>query len=1571
MSVIARGSTKPVKIVYPAGCKEVTEELGKDELVRRLKLIARAFQDMGQDDNEQYTGLALHLATDFFLEHPNKDIRLLVACCVADVFRIFAPEAPYRDASHLKDIFMFLIKQLRGLEDPNSPSFRRYFYLLENLAWVKSFNICLELEDNQEVFCSLFKLMFSVISERHTSKVKTFMLDMMAPLLTEADFVSQELLDILLINIVEPHKSQNRQAYGLAKDLLIRTCNSIEQYVQNFFNNTLMLGKTSESDLSEHLYDLIYELNAIAPSVLLAVLPQLEFKLKSNEETERKQVTRILSKMFSDAGSTLADQNKPLWVCFLGRFNDISITVRTICVQSAAAFVLNHPELVKDVTEQIKIRQHDAEETVRLEVVNTLVGIAKKAFTAVSEDLLEIIKERTRDKKFKIRQAALNGLGQLYKVITSQEDIPQAQLHKVSWVKNKIFHAYYQQNPEDRLLVERLFNICLVPYQLPPPERMKKLYHLYATLDDPASRAFHEMFKHRHAVRVCVKFLLDGLDRQSANPREHVAFLPKLQQIAKSLPDMHKALEQMKKFNDLMREDRRVRAMMRYLVGADCNCRKANETVKDILKKLGGGTASSSQAQLALYNTIKSLLERVAPVMVDAQAISVLVKHVDDAVKGHGTIADGIIAPGEKGAQLLLCLSSVFPHYFQGEETFTTLISFLKDDDEIVADVTLQVFTSCGLNLEAELPEAYAKLLPILQHTAKIGNPKQAKHALRCINSICKANKEAVLSQIFEYAKNHLKPESANYITSIVTLGHIANMCPEEFAQSMKHIVSNNIVRDLLMQDRTHGQPVMDSWYGDHLVTEETNAKIQAMKLLVRWLMGLKSNVNNSCTSTLRLLYTVIVHEGDLMEKGLINKPELARLRLQAGCAMLKLAEEPLFADLIQREQFQALALLINDSCYTVRMKFADKLHKGLYSLKLPLEFMSIFSLAANDPVRERRTTIKKYIQQNIQRRRDFLKQNPPLGGRMFLFLPDYVMPYTVHLLAHDPDLKSFEDVQALKNIKECLWFIMEPLVARSEDYNYHFFRRLIENIKQAKDAQDPEDEEANKKLYAVCDLALGLLQKNLTNIVLKDENVDPVLPCKLFTKPERATLNSTVYLPKDFNFEKKKGLTDSANTTTSTHGPINYRRKQEQTLETIIVESPGPVVNPLPVCPREPRARKKRDDSSQDTEDSSETEGKKTPARTRTRRGTTEEKSGDSVSESGDVDTASSVGSETGSESVKPAAATQTVKPKKGVKKLVKGKGKNTAVSDKGIAVEGVTEQNSDKEGSQEDMDTSQETKDTSTQGSESSTPSPPKKRILKRTVAEAEKLKAQTEGKRTGSRQNSVVSDTSEKSNQEVNKKVSGKTGKGVVNGSNKGAKGTKRTAATESDSDQSEETGSQSKRRKFDLEKDAVPAPKLGKKVATSKRKPSTEVDETESNESSPAETPETSSQGSSFKSPKSPAPKVGTKKGATTVKGKAGAKTSPKSTSSASSPRSSPSSSPSSKKTTSGKGPKPTVKATVTVNRNVRRAKPLANGTASSDSDASITPKKASALAKAIQKGSLGKETKKVAGKGKKK
>lgn len=55
-----------------------------------------------------------------------------------------------------------------------------------------------------------------------------------------------------------------------------------------FFNNVLLLGREEKGfTISSKVYDLIYELYKICPSVLLAVLPQLEVKLKSANDDQR------------------------------------------------------------------------------------------------------------------------------------------------------------------------------------------------------------------------------------------------------------------------------------------------------------------------------------------------------------------------------------------------------------------------------------------------------------------------------------------------------------------------------------------------------------------------------------------------------------------------------------------------------------------------------------------------------------------------------------------------------------------------------------------------------------------------------------------------------------------------------------------------------------------------------------------------------------------------------------------------------------------------------------------------------------------------------------------------------------------------------------------------------------------------------------------------------------------------------------------------------------------------------------------------------------------------------------
>lgn len=54
------------------------------------------------------------------------------------------------------------------------------------------------------------------------------MIDILSPLITEADNFTTDLLDLLLINIVEPRKTQNKNAYQLAQQLIVKTEDSLE-----------------------------------------------------------------------------------------------------------------------------------------------------------------------------------------------------------------------------------------------------------------------------------------------------------------------------------------------------------------------------------------------------------------------------------------------------------------------------------------------------------------------------------------------------------------------------------------------------------------------------------------------------------------------------------------------------------------------------------------------------------------------------------------------------------------------------------------------------------------------------------------------------------------------------------------------------------------------------------------------------------------------------------------------------------------------------------------------------------------------------------------------------------------------------------------------------------------------------------------------------------------------------------------------------------------------------------------------------------------------------------------------
>ena len=127
---------------------------------------------------------------------------------------------------------------------------------------------------------------------------------------------------------------------------------------------------------------------------------------------------------------------------------------------------------------------------------------------AASEELLNFVKERTLDKKFKIRKEAVSGLALIYKKYMADPlNQPEATKKAIKWIKDKIMHSYYMRDVEDKLLVERLLNTNLVPYNLEAKDRMQKLYLLFATIDEYATKAFIGIQKGQKQARKIGKVL--------------------------------------------------------------------------------------------------------------------------------------------------------------------------------------------------------------------------------------------------------------------------------------------------------------------------------------------------------------------------------------------------------------------------------------------------------------------------------------------------------------------------------------------------------------------------------------------------------------------------------------------------------------------------------------------------------------------------------------------------------------------------------------------------------------------------------------------------------------------------------------------------------------------------------------------------------------------------------------------------------------------------------------------------------------------------------------------------------
>ena len=74
------------------------------------------------------------------------------------------------------------------------------------------------------------------------------------------------------------------------------------------------------------------------------------------------------------------------------------------------------------------------------------------------------------------------------------------------------------------------------------------------------------------------------------------------------------------------------------------------------------------------------------------------------------------------------------------------------------------------------------------------------------------------------------------------------------------------IVKELLVREGGSSTSVPDEpWCSEEVLPEETRCKLEGLKCMARWLLGLKKD-ELSAQKTFRMLNAFIVHKGDLLQ---------------------------------------------------------------------------------------------------------------------------------------------------------------------------------------------------------------------------------------------------------------------------------------------------------------------------------------------------------------------------------------------------------------------------------------------------------------------------------------------------------------------------------------------------------------------------------------------------------------------------------------------------------------------------------------------------------------------------------
>ena len=335
------------------------------ELLRRLKMLHAELASLDQEDADRETLVpkAQELASPLLISHKDKGVKAYAMLCIVEMFRLLAPDAPYK-SGQLKEIFtLFTSTIVPALANPSDPYNQQHNMALTSLTTVKSIVLLTDIPGSDNLILNLFTNCFDVMSgggkmdvgEKLPKNLEYHMTSMLCTLVDESASLPSGVVDIILAQFLraDPNaissggKKTGSQpseillepsaAYNMARSVCNTCHDKMSRAIGQYFSSVLidasetftttkngksrgkkrtheesedesddgLLTPPAEDDFREveKAHNLLRELWRSSPDVIQNVIPQIEAEIEAESPQLRTMAVQTIGDMIAGIGA--------------------------------------------------------------------------------------------------------------------------------------------------------------------------------------------------------------------------------------------------------------------------------------------------------------------------------------------------------------------------------------------------------------------------------------------------------------------------------------------------------------------------------------------------------------------------------------------------------------------------------------------------------------------------------------------------------------------------------------------------------------------------------------------------------------------------------------------------------------------------------------------------------------------------------------------------------------------------------------------------------------------------------------------------------------------------------------------------------------------------------------------------------------------------------------------------------------------------------------------------------------------------------------------------------------------